>query len=157
LSEQELPGGTIDVGPDPLPRKMVLPRWIKAASALALILAAGSVLMSALLFSRVDDLSKTRNATQSEDVTTALFTLGYRTCARENVDRAYANWRDPEGTATIGLDLLDCTPNLHRMPAVLMTEAQADAFIKAAIKGDLTPAQRGICTKVVVVGEPPVC
>lgn len=59
-----LPGGLLDTGDDPIPRRPRLPLWLKATVALAAILAAASCLLSAVLFTRVDE-QVDRNARSS--------------------------------------------------------------------------------------------
>ena len=50
-----LPGPSIDTGRNPIPRRTILPRWLKAMVACATVLAASACLLAAVLFTQVHD------------------------------------------------------------------------------------------------------
>jgi hypothetical protein len=57
VSDHELPGGVIDIAHDPIPRRAILPRWVKAMVACALVLASASCLLSVVLYGRTQRIS----------------------------------------------------------------------------------------------------
>jgi hypothetical protein len=76
-----LPGPAIDTGNDPVERRVILPRWVKAMVAAALVLAAFSLLFSALLFASGRQLSN-----ENAKILGRIETVQAQT-AREGVDR----------------------------------------------------------------------
>jgi hypothetical protein len=50
MTGERLPGPVIDTGPDPVERQAVVPKWLLRALALIAVLAASSILLSAVLF-----------------------------------------------------------------------------------------------------------
>lgn len=51
----DLPGDAIDMSVDHLPRRAILPPWLKAMTASAMVLAAASILFSVVLYGQVQD------------------------------------------------------------------------------------------------------
>jgi hypothetical protein len=49
-ADEHLPGHVLDTGPDPMERQPVVPKWLLRSLALVAVLAASSVLLSAVLF-----------------------------------------------------------------------------------------------------------
>ena len=147
----DLPGYAIDTSEDPSPRRTILPRWVKAMVAFSTVLAAFSLTLSAILFARNDADSAARDRNQEQEVTTALYQIAYRICAREAEDRAYARTRDPEGAKK--LVLLDCKPNLEGKPAKVLSNGEAREYLRRFQDGRLTLAERGICQTGVTVGD----
>jgi len=67
--DDELPGGILDTGPDPVSRRAGAPGWLKAMAAFAAVLAASSMTLSAVLFFIVrEERCRGLRATQADRV-----------------------------------------------------------------------------------------
>lgn len=51
----DMPGDAIDVTDDPIPRRAILPAWLKAAVSAALVLASASIFIGVMLFVTINN------------------------------------------------------------------------------------------------------
>jgi hypothetical protein len=118
-----LPGPAIDTGNDPVERRVILPRWVKAMVAAALVLAAFSLLFSALLFASGRQLSN-----QNSKIIDRIEAVQAQT-AREGVDRRNQICLSDEREHLNAVERLDRT---YRY-LVRLTVKQFDEPINSAI------------------------